>query len=109
MCTTLHGLSVFVYLAAWSAILYYMVHRDVYHVRHVIIPALILVGNSVAVWFNINSDCHMHLLNIGAATQAVLLFLVLFNTIEHHSARNVYSAGHSARNPSPPRPAGSDQ
>ena len=26
MCTTLHGLSVFVYLAAWSAILYYMVH-----------------------------------------------------------------------------------
>lgn len=105
MCTTLHGLSVFVYLAAWSAILYYMVHRNVYHVRHVIIPALVLIVNSIAVWFNIHSDCHMHLLKIGAATEAVLIFLVVFNTIDHHSARYV----HSTRNPSPPRPAGSDQ
>lgn len=105
MCTTLHGLSVFVYLAAWSAILYYMVHRNVYHVRHVIIPALLLLLNSIVVWVNINSDCHMHLLKIGAATEAVLLFLVLINTTEHYSARYV----HSSRNPSPPRSAGRNQ
>ena len=105
MCTAVQGLSTFMYLAAWAVILYYVAHRDVLNIRHVIIPALLLLLNSIVVWVNINSDCHMHLLKIGAATEAVLLFLVLLNTTEHYSARYV----HSSRNPSPPRSAGRNQ
>ena len=105
MCTALQGLSTFMYLAAWSAILYYMIHRNLRQVRHVIIPVLLLVLNSITIAVNINSDCHMHLLKIGAATEAVLLFLVLINTTEHYSARYVHSSG----NPSPPRSAERNQ
>ena len=104
MCTTLQGLSTFMYLAAWSVIIYYMVHRNVLHVRHVIIPVLLLVLNSMTIVMTINSDCPMHLVKVGAATEAVLLFVLLLNTADHFSARYV----HSSRNPSPPRSASRD-
>lgn len=104
MCTALQGVSTFMYLLAWSAIMYYMVHRNVLHVRHVIIPVLLLVLNSITVVVNINSDCPMHLVKVGAATEAILLFILLLNTIDHYSARYVHSSG----NPSPSRSASRD-
>ena len=105
MCTALQGLSTFVYLAAWSTILYYMIHRNLRQVRHVIIPILLLVLNSITLGVNINSDCSMHLVKVGAATEAVLLFILVLNTADHYSARYVYAP----RNTSTPRSARRNQ
>lgn len=87
MCTALIGITTFTYLATWSAIIYYMVHRDIQHYRHVIIPTLLAVANTTLVNVHIHSTCHVGYVKTGAATIAVLLLILLLNVSDLYSAR----------------------
>ena len=89
MCTALAGITTFVYLATWSVIVYYMVHRNMHHYRHVIIPILLILINAMFIYIHVHSTCHVGYVKTGAATIAVLFFILALNVSDFYSARCV--------------------
>lgn len=83
MCTTLAGITLFIYLAAWSAILYYMIHRNMTHGRHIAIPIVLIAIIAVILYIHIHSPCHMNYIKAGAGTEAVLVFILLLNVADY--------------------------
>ena len=105
MCTALVGITTFTYLATWSVIIYYMVHRDIQHYRHVIIPALLIVVNAIFVNIHIHSTCHVGHVKTGAATLAVLLLILTLNVSDFYSARCVHTRDSTGDSTGDTRPA----
>lgn len=95
MCTALEGLTTFTYLATWSVIIYYMVNRNIQHYKHIIIPILFILINTVVIHIHVHSTCHVGYVKTGAATIAVLLFILVINVSDFHSARCVHATGNT--------------
>lgn len=103
MCTALIGITLFTYLATWTGIIYYMVHRN----RHVIIPTLLIIVNVGTTLVGTHSTCHIGYDKAGAATTAVLLLILAINVSDSCSAR--YPPGDSTGDTKPARTARADQ
>ena len=93
MCTELEGVSIFIYLATWCAILFYMTAPY----RYMLQPTVLVVVNAVILCIHLNSDCHMAYIKTGAATEAVLLF-VLCRNVSGTSTRNSRTTQTTGRN-----------
>ena len=98
MCIALETVSTFMYLGSWCVIIYYMTNRPS---GHIIIPIAIIIANAVALFTLLESDCHVNYIKTGAATEAVLLF-VLLNNVGDRSAN-------TTRDPSVVGPTRGDQ
>lgn len=98
MCIAQGAITTFIYLASWSVIVYYMTHRPC---DHILIPIAIIVANAIALITLLESDCHVNYIKTGAATVAVLIF-VLFINVGDRSANSTRDSGSA-------RPAGADQ
>jgi hypothetical protein len=79
MC--LEVLTVVVFVLSWCAIAYYVAVNS----RHVVTPVFIIIGNGVVLCIHLFSDCHVNYVKVGAAIEALLLF-VLCNNVSNHSA-----------------------
>lgn len=79
MCTTLSGLTTFVYLASWAVIIFYMVNRNMRHIKHVLLPVFLILLNATLLVVHLDSSCNVNYIKTGAATEAVLLFILLLN------------------------------
>lgn len=80
MCTP-HVLSIFVYFASWTVILYYMVNRNMRHIMHMVIPVLLIILNGILI-VHVKSSCPMNrIADIG--TEAVLLFMLMLNILDY--------------------------
>ena len=79
MCTALAGLTTFIYLGSWSVIIYYMVHRNMSHIKHVFIPIVFIICNAIVLLVHLDAECHVNYIKTGAATEAVLLLILFLN------------------------------
>ena len=93
MCTELEGISIFIYLATWSAILFYMTTPN----RYIVQPTMLVIVNAIILCVHLNSDCHIAYIKAGAATVAVLLF-VLCRNVSGTSTRNCRTTQTTGRN-----------
>lgn len=93
MCTELEGVSITVYLSTWCAILFYMTTPT----RYILQPTVIVIVNAIILCIHLNSDCHMAYIKTGAATEAVLLF-VLCRNVSGTSPRNSRTTQTTGRN-----------
>lgn len=98
MCIAHGAISTCIYLGSWSSVIYYMTNRPC---GHIVIPVAIIIANAVSVYTLLDSDCNVNYIKTGAATIAVLLFILFINV----SDRSANSAG----NTSFARPTGADQ
>ena len=98
MCIAQGAITTFIYLGSWSAIVYYMTHRPCDHIR---MPIAIIIANAIVLCTLLESDCHVNYIKTGAATEAVLLF-VLFINVGDRSAN-------TTRDPSTTGPTGGNQ
>ena len=93
MCTELEGISIFIYLSTWCAILFYMITST----RYMLQPTMLIIVNAIILCIHLNSDCHMAYIKTGAATEAVLLF-VLCRNVSGISPRNYRTTQTAGRN-----------
>lgn len=72
MCTELEGITMFVYLATWCIAIYYVTNPK----RRVLRVTALIVANAALLCVHLNSHCSIHYIKAGAATEAVLLFVL---------------------------------
>ena len=94
MCIELDTITTFVYLATWSAIIYYVTVPQ----PRIVQVITLIAANAVVLCMHLDSDCSITYVKVGAATEAVLLF-VLFHGF----------SGISTRDTRAPQAAGGDQ
>ena len=66
-------------------IIYYMTHRPC---DHICMPIAIIIANAVVLCTLLESDCHVNYIKTGAATEAVLLFVLLINVGDANTTRD---------------------
>ena len=69
---------IFLYVISWLVILYYMINRNMRHVMHVVIPIILIILNGTLLVIQLETS-HVNFIKIGAATEAVLLFILVLN------------------------------
>lgn len=91
MCIEQGAITTFIYLASWSVIIYYMTHRPC---THIVMPIAIIIANAIALITLLESDCHVNYIKTGAATVAVLIFVLFINVGDRsaNTTRNTSSA-----------------
>ena len=77
MCTELEGVTIFVYLASWTCIVYFMIARN-----HALGILALIVANAIVLYVHLVSECHVNFIKTGAATEAVLLLLLCIHVCE---------------------------
>lgn len=89
MCIAQGTVATFLYLASWSAIIYYMTNRPC---KHILIPTAIIVVNAVVLILLLDADCNVNYIKTGATTEAVLLFVLIANVADR-SANTTRNTG----------------